>query len=95
MRDLIKQKLVDHHANCGVDRYGQKRALDFYSIFQLEGDNVLEYLKENKNILQLCTYGGSLGTYKGINEILDAEIKAECNKAFYINPNRKQAMTSW
>lgn len=96
MKQFIKDTLVAYHQKCSVDRYGQKRALDFYQIFGSEkGDSVLEYLKNNTGILQLCTYGGSLGTYKGISEILDSDIKQECNEAFGKNENYKRAMTSW
>jgi hypothetical protein len=95
MRDFIKQKLVEHHAKCSVDKYGQRSALDFYQIFGSDGDSVLKYLSNEAGVLRICTYGGRYGTYKGISDILDANIKAECSKAFSSNPNYRRAMTSW
>jgi hypothetical protein len=94
IKNLIKEKLVNHHLRCSVDKYGQMSALDFYQIFQKEdGDKIIEYLNGNKGILNLCTYGGRFGTYKGIAEILDPNIKNECKEAFAKNPNYKDAMT--
>lgn len=96
MKGLIKEKLVNHHAKCGVDRYGQMSALDFYQIFGREdGAKVFNYVCENKGILELCTYGGRYGTYTGISKIVDTEIKSACNEAFVKNPNYRRAMTSW
>jgi hypothetical protein len=95
MKNLIKQKLVDYHANCGVDRYGQIGALDFYRIFGDDGKAIYEYLSKNKGVLQLCTYGGKYGTYTGISEILDTEIKYECRVAFNNNSDRQASMRRW
>jgi hypothetical protein len=94
MKEFIKEKLVNHHKNCSVDKYGQMSALDFYQIFDKEkGEEVLNYLNDNKGVLNICTYGYRYGTYKGISNILDADIKKACNEAFNNNENRKEAMT--
>jgi hypothetical protein len=93
MKNLIENYLVKHHAKCSVDKYGQKKALDFCQIFEKDSDAIEQYLKENRGILKLVTYGYAYGTYLGISEILDKEIKEKCSIAFNENPNYKWAMS--
>lgn len=94
MQDLIKQKLVEFHATCDVDKWGQKGTLSMYEIFGKDMHEIKDYLKNNKGILNVRTYASRFGQYEGISEIVDADIKSECNKAFNDNPNRKIAMTN-
>jgi hypothetical protein len=93
MQDLIKQKLVEFHATCDVDKWGQKGTLSMYEVFGKDMHEIRDYVKKNKGILNVCTYSSRFGQYEGIWEIVDADIKAECTKAFEDNPNRKLAMT--
>lgn len=93
MKDLIKQKLVEFHATCNVDKWGQKGTLSMYEVFGKDHKEVTDYVSNNKNLLSLCTYGGRYGTWLGISEIIDPEIKSECNQAFDNNPNYLRAMT--
>jgi hypothetical protein len=93
MQDLIKQKLIEFHATCDVDKWGQKGTLSMYEVFGTDHKAIAEYVKENKGVLRLSTYGGRFGTWVGISEIVDADIKSECSKAFDSNPNRRLAMT--
>ena len=94
VKNIIKEKLINHHLTASVDKYGQMKALDFYQIFDNDSKLVLNFLKINKNILKTCTYGSTYGIYLGINEIVDKEIYNECKKALSINPNYKRAMTN-
>ena len=93
MENLIKQKLVEFHATCEVDKWGQKGTLSMSQVFGKDMYEIRDYVKKNKGILNVCTYASRFGQYEGISDIIDADIKAECNKAFNDNPNRKLAMT--
>lgn len=93
MRDLIRQKLVEYHATCDVDKWGQKGTMSVWEVFKQDKEAVMEYVKANKDIISLSTYGGRFGTWVGIWKIEDQAIKQECDRAFSNNPNRKLAMT--
>jgi hypothetical protein len=94
MKDLIKKKLVEFHATCEVDKWGQKGTLSVYEVFGQDHKEVADYVHENKGVLYLSSYGGRFGTWLGISKTIDADIKLECDKAFNDNPNRKRAMTN-
>lgn len=93
MKDLIKQKLVEFHATCDVDKWGQKGTLSMYEVFGLDMYEVADYLKKDKDLLRISTYASRFGQYQGISEIVDPELKSKCNQAFNDNPNRLKAMT--
>lgn len=93
MKDLIREKLVEFHATCDVDKWGQMGVICLWNVFKQDKDAVIEYVKTNKGILDLSTYGGRFGTWVGISKIEDQSIKQECDRAFNQNPNYKLAMT--
>ena len=96
MKNYIKDTLVNLHATCTTDQYGQmgKFNLSLNSLFGKRVIEVEEYLKTNP-ILKVSTYGGSYGTYRAITEIIDNEIKKECSQAFNNNPNYLRNLNSW
>ena len=93
MKDLIREKLVEFHATCDVDKWGQKGTMSMYQVFGLDYHAVVDYVKENKDLIRLSTYGGRFGTWVGISDIVDADLYAECKRAFNQNPNYKLSMT--
>ena len=94
MKNLIEEMVVDYHKNCSVDRYGQVGTLRVYSVFKDNMDDVLEYAKNDNTLIEVSTYGGSLGTWKGF-QITDSDLRRKCSDALRSNENRKQAMTTW
>jgi len=94
-KEFIKEKLVAFYSECGVDRYGQVGTLTLYEVFKNDTKEVKEYLDENKEILQLQTYGGAYGQYTGFRTIIDKDIETACDAALKSNPNYQRAMTSW
>jgi len=96
MREFIKNALVNVHANCTTDKYGQmgKFNLSMYSLFKERTEEVEEYLKTNP-ILKVSTYGGQVGIYRAVTTIVDPEIKRLCNEAFAKNPNHLRNLNSW
>lgn len=94
-KEFIKEKLVAFYSKCGVDRYGQVGTLTLYEVFKNDTEEVKKYLDENKEILDLGTYGGAYGQYKGFRTIIDNDIKIACDKALESNPNYQRVMTSW
>jgi hypothetical protein len=94
MQNLIEKKLIEHYMYCDVDKYAQVGILSLFGIFRDEMDEVLEYAKNDDSLIQISTYGGSLGTFKGI-QIVDKELRMRCHDALELNDNYKQAMTNW
>ena len=94
MKNLIEQMVVDYHKNCSVDGYGQVGTLRVYSVFNDKMDDVLEYAKNDNTLIEVSTYGGRLGTFKGF-QITDSDLRRKCSDALRSNENRKQAMTTW
>lgn len=96
MRKFIKETLVNVHATCTTDKYGQmgKYNLSMNSLFGKRAKEVEEYAMSN-NIFKVSTYGASYGNYRAIWEITDPDIKRECDKAFAKNPNMLRNLNSW
>ena len=94
MKNLIEEMVVDYHKNCSVDGYGQVGTLRMYSVFNDKMDDVLEYAKNDNTLIEVSTYGGRLGTFKGF-QITDSDLRRKCSDALRSNENRKQAMTTW
>jgi hypothetical protein len=92
MKTLIKEKLVEYHRECSVDKYGQVGVIRAYDVFKDLTDDVQEYVKENKSLISISTYGGRLGTFRGI-QILDSELQSECRNALRNNEDYIYAMT--
>lgn len=95
MRGFIRMCLVDMYKNTTTDKYGQVSRSNFTpSIFGDLKDEVEQYCKENKGILQYATYGASYGTYKAFT-IEDAEIRKACMEALSENENYLRNLNSW
>ena len=93
MKNLIKEILISYHKECSVDRYGQVDTLRLYSVFGERQQEVLEYVEGDDSLISVSTYGGRLGTYKGI-QIVDVDLRKRCSEALRSNPNYKEAMTT-
>jgi hypothetical protein len=91
MENLIREKLVEYYRECSVDRYGQVGVIRAYDVFENLTDDVQEYAKENKSFISISTYGGRLGTFRGL-EIMDSDLQSECRKALRNNENYINAM---
>lgn len=91
MKNLIEQMVVDYHKNCSVDGYGQVGTLRMYSVFNDKMDDVLEYAKNDNTLIEVSTYGGRLGTFKGF-QITDSDLRKKCSDALRSNENYKLAM---
>lgn len=95
MREFIEEKMVQYFKNCSVDRYGQVKVADPYSVFKDKTEEVLEYLKTDR-LISVKTYGGQFGTYKGFSLTYDVSDKALRDKCYAIlndNKNYIWAMT--
>ena len=95
MKGFIKMCLVEMHKNCTTDKYGQIGRSNFTpSIFGDMKNEVEQYCKDNKGILQYATYGAVYGTYKAFT-IEDIEIRQECSNALRKNENYLRNVNSY
>lgn len=94
MKNLIEKMVVDYHKTCSVDRYGQVGTLRLSSVFNDNMDDILEYTKNDNTLIEVSTYGGRLGTWKGF-QITDSDLRRKCSDALRNNKNYKLAMTTW
>jgi hypothetical protein len=95
MRKLIKEVLVEMHKTVTTDKYGQVSRNNFTpSLFGDKSDEVEQYCRENKGILQFSTYGGRFGTYTAFT-IADDEIRKSCREALHTNENWKRNINSY
>ena len=95
MKGFIKMCLVEMHKTVTTDKYGQVSRHNFTpSVFGDVKNEVEQYCKENKGILQYNTYGSSYGTYKAFT-IEDAEIREACSEALSKNENYLRNVNSW
>ena len=95
MRKFIKEVLVEMHKTVSTDKYGQVSRDNFTpSLFGDKRDEVEQYCKENKGILQFSTYGGRFGTYKAFT-IADDEIRKSCREVLHTNENWKRNINSY
>ena len=95
MRKFIKEVLVEMHKTVSTDKYGQVSRDNFTpSLFGDKRDEVEQYCKENKGILQFSTYGGRFGTYKAFT-VEDDEIRKSCREALHTNENWKRNINSY
>lgn len=91
MKNLIEKMVVDYHKTCSVDGYGQVGTLRVYSVFKDKMDDVLEYANNDNTLIEVSTYGGRLGTWKGF-QITDSDLRRKCSDALRSNENYKLAM---
>ena len=95
MKEFIKDVLVKIHKEVTTDTYGQVGRSNFTpSLFGDRKDEVEQYCRENKGILQYATYGAVYGTYKAFT-IEDAEIRQACSEALSNNKNYLRNVNSW
>ena len=76
MKEFIKNTLVQMHRETTTDKYGQVGRSNFTpSLFGDRKEEVEQYCKENKGVLQYSTYGASYGTYKAFTiELVERKI---------------------
>lgn len=93
MENLIRETLIKYHEACSVDRYGQVGVIRFNEVFD---KSIVDSIKKDYgHLIKVSTYGGRLGTFKGI-EIVDFDLLYDCTQALRrLNSNYKSAMTSW
>ena len=95
MKQFIKDVLVQMHRETTTDKYGQVGRSNFTpSLFGDRKEEVEQYCKENKGVLQYSIYGSSYGTYKAFT-IEDAEIRKSCSEALSKNENYLRNVNSW
>ncbi|MDG1313898.1 MAG: hypothetical protein P8P29_00040 [Flavobacteriaceae bacterium] len=95
MKEFIKDTLVQMHNEATTDKYGQVGRNNFSpSLFGDRKEEVEEYCKENKGVLQYATYSAAYGTYRAFT-IEDAEITKACDKALRNNENYLRNLNSW
>ena len=95
MKQFIKDVLVEMHKVTTTDKYGQVSRSNFTpSLFGDKKDEVEQYCKDNKGILQYATYGAVYGTYKAFT-IEDVDIRRACSKALRKNENYLRNVNSW
>ena len=95
MKVFIKDVLVQLHRETTTDQYGQVGRSNFTSsLFGDKKNEVEQYCKQNKGILQYSTYGASYGTYKAFT-IVDEEIRKACSEALNKNENYIRNVNSW
>lgn len=96
MKAYIKDSLVDMHANCHTDKYGQVHKDNYTpgNLFRGQEKEVEEYLKTNHGVLHIHTYGGQFGTYKAYT-VIDEEIYYACQNALHSNPNYLRNINSY
>ena len=95
MKQFIKDVLVQMHRETTTDKYGQVGMYNFSpSLFGDREEEVEQYCKENKGVLQYSTYGWRYGTYKAFT-IGDAEIRKACSEALSKNENYLRNVNSW
>jgi hypothetical protein len=95
MKEFIKNTLVEMYKTTTTDKYGQVAI--FYhrlSLFGEKQQEVMDYCKANKGILQFSTYGGSIGTYTAFT-IEDEGIRKACQEALRTNENYLRNINSW
>ena len=95
MKDFITSVLVEMLKTTTTDKYGQVAKHNFTPrLFGDRRDEVEQYCKENKGILQYSTYGASYGTYKAFT-VIDPDIKKACREALSKNENYLRNLNSW
>jgi len=95
MKEFITDILVQMHKETTTDKYGQVGRSNFRpSLFGDRKDEVEEYCKKNKGILQYSTYGASYGTYRAFT-IEDKDIRKACREALSTNENYLRNLNSW
>lgn len=94
MRNIIEEMVVYYHKTCSVDGYGQVGTLRVSSVFKDKMEDVLEYANDDSDLIEVSTYGGRLGTWKGF-QITDSNLRKKCSDALRSNENYINAMRQW
>lgn len=91
----LREKIVNYYRTCSTDIYGQ---IGIISINNFIDSNNQEELNSLKSLMQISTYGGYYGTYKGINawgSFKCNNLKQKCREAFSQNESRKRNLNRW
>lgn len=91
MEDLIKEKLIAYHKRCNVDKWGQVGTFSL-SLFGEQMNDVENFAKATGSLIDIKTYGGRFGTYKGF-QIIDSDLRKDCSLALKQNPQYIYSMT--
>jgi hypothetical protein len=97
-RKYIRECVALYFKETTTDQYGQVKVIDVHFLFGKRTEECLEYLRENKKLLEVSTYGWRYGTYQGINPtsgILDKRLRGRCDRALSKNRNYIRVMTTW
>ena len=97
MKKYIYESMINYLKTCYSGRYGELKVMDVYTIFKDKTDECLKYIYKTK-IINVSTYSGIGGTYKGIggiHSINDNKLKILCDEAWKNNPDRKRSLNSW
>lgn len=95
MKQFIKNVLVEMHKKTTTDKYGQVSRSNFTpSLFGNKKEEVEEYCRKNKGILEYATYGSVYGTYKAFT-IQDYDIRKSCSDALSKNQNYIDNTSKW
>lgn len=95
MKQFIEDTLIEMHKTVCTDKYGQVPRSNFRpSLFKEKKDEVEEYCRNNKGILQYNTFSAVFGTYKAFT-IEDKNIRKSCNDALRKNKNYLDNLNSY
>jgi hypothetical protein len=100
-RQEVIDAMVRYYQNESTDQYGQLGCIDIYSICKSLGrdeNGKKEYFLELETIVNVSTYGGRYGSYKGFMPFgcfKDKEVERWCNDAFNNNVHRSRNLNSW
>lgn len=95
IKQFIKDTLIEMYRTTTTDKYGQVGQSNLSPhLFGDRKEEVEQYCKENKGVLQYGTYGSRYGTYKSF-VIQDEEIKDACQDALRKNNNYIRNVNSW
>jgi len=97
IKQFIKETLINKHETATTDEYGQinKSNFSINNLFKERSNEVIEYIKTDKTIINTATYGGRHGTYTAMYDIIDKGIKKACEEALHRNENRKKNLNKW
>ncbi len=94
-RNEIIEQMVYHYQTEGTDRYGQLSTIMVSNVISTNDPKQMELLQE---IVQVSTYGGRFGTYRGFvpfGAFKDKQVEDRCKAAFKLNKSRIQNENNW
>lgn len=94
-RNEIIEQMVYHYQTAGTDGYGQLSTIMASNVIGINDPKQMELLQE---IVEVSTYGGRFGTYKGFRPFgafKDKQVEDRCKAAFRLNKSRIQNENNW